>query len=136
MTQIDAAPARSSGNHTAPARGDRVRNGEPVDGLYSPTVSAHDLHLDLHYHEVIRGDRQIELTRLEFRLLYLLAHNVNQVVTYAELIAFGWGYTDIPDPTDLLKSPISRLRTKVNLRPPGRLGIVAVSRRGYMLTLT
>jgi DNA-binding response OmpR family regulator len=92
-----------------------------------------DLLVDPLYHEVLRADRRVALTRLEFRLLHLLARHVNTVVPYPRLIEYGWGYPEVSDPTELLKSPISRLRTKVNLRPPGRLTIRSVARQGYML---
>ena len=108
------------------------------DALDDPdcaVVSVCDLHMDQRFHEVVRADQFIALTRLEFRLLFLLMRRVNQVVSYAELLAYAWGYSSVTDATDLLKSPISRLRTKINLRAPGRLRLVSVSRRGYMLTI-
>jgi len=103
----------------------------PADALALAMVD--DLLIDPLYHEVLRADRRIELTRLEFRLLHLLARHVNEVVPYPTLIKYGWGYPEVSDPTELLKSPISRLRSKVNLRSPGRLTIRSVARQGYIL---
>jgi two-component system OmpR family response regulator len=92
-----------------------------------------DLSIDPVWHEVVRGGREIQLTRLEFALLHILALNVNHVVPYEVLIDKAWGYPAFPRATALIKTPISRVRSKAALRPPGPLTINSVSRVGYIL---
>jgi DNA-binding response OmpR family regulator len=106
----------------------------PVDSA-EELVEVDDLSVDPHWHEVMRGGRPIHLTRLEFQLLYLLAQNANRVVSYTSLIQAAWGYSAENSAQAILKTPISRLRTKVGLHAPGRLTLASVSGVGYVLTV-
>ena len=74
----------------------------------------------------------IGLTRLEFRILYLLAMNEGRVVPYTRLIEYAWGYYDESNST-LLKTHISHLRRKLGLRAEAPGGIRSVVGVGYML---
>lgn len=95
-----------------------------------------DLELDPEGHSVSRQGQQVTLTRLQFRLLALLAEHVNDVVDYDQLIAEVWGHTGEESPSSLVKSHISRIRRKLGLGPPGPLAIKACPGRGYMLQCT
>src|SRR5207249_6677565 len=53
----------------------------------SSEIRAGGLVLDLAAHRVTKGDVTVALTRLEFRILELLARNEGRVVPYARLIA-------------------------------------------------
>ena len=54
-------------------------------------VAVGDLALDLDKHSVVRGERRIELTALEFKLLSVLVHSPGRVFTREELFASIWG---------------------------------------------
>ena len=75
---------------------------------YSPPLG---IELDTGQHQVHLGDRTIELTPTEFRLLNCLALNSHRVVPYSELAVGVWGKDEI-SPSDL-KFYISRLRKKL-----------------------
>lgn len=92
-------------------------------------VRAADLYLDLETHEVRRGDRQVHLTPIEFRLLYLLASNPGRVMSANRLIEFAWGY-DQGDGA-LLKTHLSHIRKKLTLPRSGAGSISAIVGVGY-----
>ena len=107
------------------ARGDRYQ--EPAR-----KVRIGDITVDLHSHEVSRGDRMVQLTPLEFRILYLLALNAGQVIPHGRLVEYVWGY-DSGD-SNLLKSHVCHIRQKLDLPPNGQGGIRAIPGVGYRLT--
>jgi DNA-binding response OmpR family regulator len=74
------------------------------------------------------------LTRLEFRLLYVLVSNREQVVPSDTLIERVWGYESRGD-AELLRGLISRLRRKVERDPQNPRYIENVSSLGYRFTL-
>ena len=57
------------------------------------TVKAGDLELSLQSYEVTRSDgAPVQLTPLEFRILYMLAMNEGQVIPYSRLVDYAWGF--------------------------------------------
>ena len=101
----------------------------------STLLQVSDLMLDLLTHQVFKGGAAIRLTRLEFRLLWLLLATPGQVVPYARLVHDAWGYTDEPTP-HLLKAHMSRLRRKLGLDRVGGVTIESILGIGYRLTQT
>jgi DNA-binding response OmpR family regulator len=91
-----------------------------------------DLTLDLHSHEVTKGGTLVQLTLLEFRILYLLAMNEGRVVPYSRLVEYAWGYAD-EGTSGLLKAHLSHLRTKLALPAAGPGSVNAVPGVGYTL---
>lgn len=87
-------------------------------------LSVGDLMLDLQSHEATKGGEPVQLTPLEFRILYMLAMNEGRVIPYARLVEYAWGY-DGGD-SSLLKTHISHIRTKVGMVGNGPGGIKAV----------
>lgn len=75
----------------------------------------------------------IELTRLECRLLYCLAANAEQVVSYTELAYYGWK-RDVTVGVDTLKTHISHIRHKLNAAGGAAVQIRAIPRTGYLLS--
>ena len=90
-----------------------------------------DLHLDLQSHEATKGGKQVQLTPLEFRILYLLAMNEGRVIPYSRLVEYAWGY-DGGD-SSLLKTHICHIRKKLGMPADGKGGIKAVPGVGYSL---
>ncbi len=90
-----------------------------------------DIAIDPESHEVSKGASIVQLTPLEFRILYLLALNAGRVIPHDRLIEYAWGL-DGGD-SNLLKTHISHIRQKLGL-PLGRQGgIRAVPGVGYSL---
>ena len=90
-----------------------------------------DLVLDLQSHEAIKGGRSIQLTPLEFRILYMLAMNAGRVIPYSRLVEYAWGYDG--GRSNLLKTHICHIRKKLGLSASQRDGIRAVPDVGYSL---
>jgi DNA-binding response OmpR family regulator len=108
------------------SRADRYR--QPVSLL-----RVGDLVLDLESHEVTRGGKQVELTTLEFRVLYMLAMNVGRIIPYARLVEYAWDY-DGGDAA-LLKTHISHIRKKLGIPYAKKGGIEAIAKVGYRLRM-
>jgi two-component system response regulator MprA len=90
-----------------------------------------DLHLDIEAHEVLRGERLIELTPKEFDLLVYLAQHVRQVKSRAQIMEAVWGYAY--DGTDnIVDVFIRQLRQKLELGDEPKL-LHTVRGVGYVL---
>lgn len=89
-----------------------------------PVWSCADLVLDDDRHEVTRGDRPLELTPTEFRLLRHLLRHAGSVVGRPELLAAVWDY---PYGDAVIDTAIWQLRRKVDAEGPRLIHTV----RGY-----
>jgi len=94
-------------------------------------VRAGDLVLILQSHEVARGGEPVQLTPLEFRILYLLALNEGQIITYARLVDYAWGYEG--GDASLLKTHVCHIREKLGLPREGAGSIRSMATVGYSL---
>jgi DNA-binding response OmpR family regulator len=109
------------------------RGARAVGDVVSRELRVGDMVLDVEGHEVRVGERVVRLTRLEFRILHLLASNLGRVVSSARLVEYAWGYDG--GEVALLKTHICHIRQKLKL-PRGHLGdILAVPGVGYRLTV-
>jgi DNA-binding response OmpR family regulator len=90
--------------------------------------------LDLQSYSVKAQDREIQLTPLEFRILYLLGVNEGRVIPYSRLVEYAWGYEG--GDSSLLKTHICHIRQKLNLSAGKNGGIRAVPGVGYSLALS
>jgi DNA-binding response OmpR family regulator len=95
------------------------------------TVRAGDLELSLQSYEVTRNGEAIQLTPLEFRILYLLAMNEGQVIPYARLVDYAWGFEG--GDASLLKTHICHIRRKLGLPLDGAGSIRSLATVGYSL---
>jgi two-component system KDP operon response regulator KdpE len=103
-------------------------------GGWLPTgvLELDDLSIDLGRRIVRQGDRHSqELTRLEYRVLEVLARGRNQVVTKAKIMTEVWG----PDSGRSLKlrACVSRLRRKLEINPSLPSRIITEFGVGYRL---
>jgi len=94
-------------------------------------VRAGDLSLDLQSHEVTRNGVSVLLTPLEFRILNLLAMNEGQVIPYARLVDYAWGYEG--GDASLLKTHVCHIRSKLGLPLEGEGSIRSLPTVGYSL---
>jgi DNA-binding response OmpR family regulator len=115
----------------------RSGNSTPGGFLASPEplreLRVGDLVVDADEHVAKRSGQIIQLTRTEFRLLHILALNVNRVVSASRLVEYGWGYGK--DDISLLKTHISHIRGKLELSAHSPVQISAVARVGYRLSV-
>lgn len=94
-------------------------------------VRAGDFVLSLQTHEVLRDGVAIQLTPLEFRVLYMLAMNEGQVIPYSRLVDYAWGYEG--GDANLLKTHICHIRQKLSLPMTGEGSIRSLPTVGYSL---
>ena len=99
----------------------------------SREVRIGDVLLDLQSYSVKAQDREIQLTPLEFRILYLLGVNEGRVIPYSRLVEYAWGYEG--GDSSLLKTHICHIRQKLNLSAGKNGGIRAVPGVGYSLAV-
>ena len=100
-------------------------------GRAASEVRAGGLVLSLRTYEVTSKGSPVHLTPLEFRILYLLALNEGQILPYARLVDYAWGY-DGGD-ANLLKTHICHIREKLGLPVDGEGSIRSLSTVGYIL---
>ncbi len=89
--------------------------------------------LELTSHEVTRRGEPVELTAIEFRVVFLLAANMGRVIPYARLVEYAWGY-DGGD-ASLLKTHVCHIREKLGMPLGTRTGIKSVAGVGYKLVV-
>ena len=109
----------------------RRSRGDPYDEP-AREVRVGDLVLSLDSYQATRAGAPVPLTRLEFRILFLLALNAGRVIPYSRLVEYAWGYFGEKD-SSLLKSHICHLRQKLGFGPDDPAGIRAVLGVGYSL---
>ncbi len=91
------------------------------------------LRVDPSCREASAGAAKIELTRLEFDLLYSLLANRGRVMTREKLLEQVWGY-DYSGDTRAVDSAVKRLRSRLRAADPLADGIEAVRGLGYKFT--
>lgn len=101
-----------------------------VTGNEGEVYQLGDLRLDAAARRVVRGDREVDLTKTEFDLLELLLHNVNIVLTRDLIYERIWGY-DFETGSKSLDVYIGYLRRKLEAGDETRL-IHTVRGVGYV----
>ena len=87
----------------------RPENGQAILNLGSTSV-------DLEKRRATKGDEEIHLTAIEFRLLACLAKHLDMVVTHRQLLQEVWGPTHVED-THYLRVYMKQLREKLESDP-------------------
>jgi two-component system OmpR family response regulator len=102
-----------------------------ADSVHNSRLVVGDLEIDLVTREARRGERSIDLTPREFRLLECLMRATGQVVTRRMLLEQVWGYHFDPQ-TNVIDVHISRLRQAIG---DDRLAplVTTVRGAGYVL---
>ncbi len=98
------------------------------DGGPASTLNAGGLTLDLARRRARVGDRAVDLSDREFRLLYHLAAHPGEVVSRERLLSEVWGYSFDPG-SNVVDVCIRRLRKKLGNPSP----IETVRHAGYRL---
>ena len=97
------------------------------------TIRAGALTVDAACHEARWHDVELDLTALEFGLLYTLARHAGQVLSREQLLEQVWGYDYYGD-LRAVDAAIKRLRAKLRHAAPEAEVIVTVRGVGYKLT--
>jgi DNA-binding response OmpR family regulator len=82
----------------------------------------------------VAGQEPRRLTHLEFRLLYVLMTNRDQVVPTEVIVERVWGYDGSGD-RELVRGLISRLRRKIEPDPEQPRFVQNITGVGYLFTL-
>lgn len=97
----------------------------------TPILRFNDLSMDAGAHVVKRGQREITLTSLEFKLLYELLLHPNQVLAKETLLDRVWDY-DFGGNVNVVEVYVKQLRQKLEANGEARL-IQTVRGTGYVL---
>ncbi len=103
-----------------------LRRGRSLEGIGEvDVIDVGDLRLDARTHDVIVAGVPVELSALEFRLLFFLAAHPRQIFTRERLLDEVWGHTASVTPRTV-DVHIRRIREKIERRPdaPEYLGTV------------
>lgn len=85
-------------------------------------------------HQVRVGERRVDLTPTEFRVLACLAQNAGEVRSASEIVRVVHGYDLEPlEAIDIVKPHISHLRRKIERDPTNPRYLLTVRGTGYML---
>jgi two-component system OmpR family response regulator len=104
-------------------------------GVSEPTrLTVGELSMNLLTREVTRGERKIDLQRLEFSLLEYLMRNAGRVVSKTMIMEHVWDYSFDPQ-TNVVEARICRLRDKIDRGFEKKL-IHTVRGVGYVLKQT
>jgi two-component system, OmpR family, response regulator len=88
--------------------------------------------LDRQVHQLSAGEVSVQLTRMEGRILAVLAANAGRTVAYQHLTREVWGYAEEAD-SALAKAHVCRLRKKLQSLGDGQVAIHASLGVGYRL---
>ncbi|NOK59524.1 MAG: response regulator transcription factor [Chloroflexi bacterium AL-W] len=107
----------------------RRRNSDMLNP--STRLTQGDITLDPVEHKVLFSNgRVVELTPLEFRLLYYLMKNSGRVLGTSQILSKVWGY-DYEGESNLVAVYIRRLRTKIETDSEQPKHVITVRNLGY-----
>jgi DNA-binding response OmpR family regulator len=106
------------------------RGGTPADGPASRIVALGDLMLDAGRRQGEVGGARLDLTRLEFDILWLLASDPERVHSRERILSSAWS-ADSDPMTNVVDVYIARLRKKLDR--PGAPRILTVRGVGYRI---
>lgn len=98
----------------------------------SPLVVLGDIRVDMVKRQVMRGEQEIHLTPIEYKLLVQLIANLGRVVTHRQLLKEVWGPSHVDD-THYLRVYMAGLRRKLESDPNRPRNIRTEPGVGYRL---
>lgn len=101
----------------------------------SDVLYAGDLVIDRRRGTVLRGERDLNLTPTELRLLTYFSQHPNQVLTRGQILDAVWGYDRSPETEQVVTVNIRRLREKVEQDPGNPSLILTLPGQGYKLVM-
>jgi len=110
-----------------------MRRVEQIKRLDIPEkISLGQITIDFKRHDISVGGEERYLTRTEWFLLSQLVNNAGRLMLYENLLSQIWG-PEYRDDVQLLRTCISRLRSKIETDPDNPKLIRTISRSGYIL---
>jgi two-component system KDP operon response regulator KdpE len=98
----------------------------------SEPLSFGNVAIDFKKHLVTIKGEETRLTRIEWLLLSELANNAGRLMTYEELLTRVWG-PEYRDDVQILRTWISRLRSKIEIDPDNPNLIRTMAKIGYIM---
>jgi DNA-binding response OmpR family regulator len=99
--------------------------------------SDHVVHGELQLHTVLLevqvGERRVELTPVEHRLLHYLLKQAGQPIATDQLLQDVWGYHPGTGDPKLVRVTIARLRAKIEPHPENPQYLLNIRGRGYLI---
>jgi two-component system alkaline phosphatase synthesis response regulator PhoP len=109
-----------------------LRRQRNVQNHQNHVLQVHDLKIDSNRHTVWRGETQIVLTALEFKLLEILARHSGMVMSRQQIIHLVWGY-DFFGEERIVDVHIGNIRQKLEPDPAAPRYILTVRGVGYKI---
>jgi two-component system KDP operon response regulator KdpE len=107
-----------------------LRHATSRKGEQNKVVKAGPLTVDLARHIVKRGEEEVKLTGIEYRLLAYLAAHHDRVLTHQNILSDVWGPEDA-DHTEYLRVYMRQLRKKLEDDPERPQHILTEAGIGY-----
>ena len=101
-------------------------------GTLEPVFELDGLKVDLGAHRIFVGEREVHLTRTEYRLLALLVKHAGRVVTHRQLLKEIWGPGSV-EHTHYLRVYMAQLRHKLEADPTRPRYLLTETGVGYRL---
>ena len=96
------------------------------------TLEIATLHFDLKQRTLLLSGKQVDLTQKEFDLALFLVQNIGRLLSRGHIQQSVWGNA-VEIPSRTIDTHVSRIRTKLNLRPEGGFKLTPVYNYGYRL---
>ncbi len=111
-----------------------LRHSASRKGAQEKVILAGPLSIDLVWHIVKRGEEEVKLTGIEYKLLAYLASNHGRVLTHQSILTNVWGPADA-DHTEYLRVYMRQLRKKLEEDPVRPKHILTEPGIGYRFIL-
>ena len=103
--------------------------GKTEDGR----IVIQDIVLDTNLQQVVRGEEEIPLTEIEYRILKLLATDRNHIFTAKEIYEAVWEEVYMPNSTNTVMVHIRNIRKKLGDTGPNAKYLHNIWGRGYRI---
>lgn len=104
-----------------------------ADRTRPEVLAVGDITLDSNSHELRGNGTSVQLTPTEFRLMHYLVQRRGSIVSSEELLEKVWEFFPGTGSSELVRSHVRNLRSKLRLATGGADLVQTVPRRGYRL---
>lgn len=114
----------------------RRSSGEVINekrGAAGAVLKIGELEIDEEHYSVTKNGEPIELSKKDYDLIALLAHNVGKVFTREDLLEKVWGYDDFYGDIRTVDVTVTRIRKKIEKDPAKPEYIMTKRGVGYYL---
>ncbi len=97
------------------------------------TIKIGDIEIKSTSREIYIDNNKIDLTPLEFNILYYLAKNTDKVLSWESIFSEIWGFKDWEGSKEVVKINMYRLRRKIEKDPSNPKYLLTIRGIGYRL---